>query len=149
VPFGFGWLTEGRAPYDELPARVNRVAFREFARDPDLPDADFRAALGRELFGGAATAEAVEDALTLQRVLAAERTWAQAAPLADPDRVKAMAAAGRLPAEKRAEYRAALDRVRGIADRYNGADGPTAELHRVAGWVAGRWDGEAGRLLGP
>jgi hypothetical protein len=149
VPFGFGWLPEGRAPYAELPARVNRVAFREFARDPDLPDADFRVVLGKELFGSAATPGAVEDALALQGVLAAGRTWSQAAPLTDPDRVRAMAATGQLSAAKRAEYRATLDRVRGIAERYRGTDGPVADLHRVAAWVAGRWAGEAGTLLGP
>jgi hypothetical protein len=147
VPFGFGWLKEGQAPYDELPARVNRVAYREYSRDPDLADADFRAALGRELFGESATADAVDDALTLQRLLAAERTWCQAAPLADPDRVRALAAAGQLTPRKRAEYREALGRVRAIADRYRGKDGPVAELHRAAAWVAGRWTGDAAKRL--
>jgi hypothetical protein len=149
VPFGFGWLREGRAPYAELPARVNRVAFREYARDPDLSDAAFRRALGQELFGAAATPAAVDDALAVQRVLALDRTWSQAAPAADPERVRAMAAAGRLSAGKRAEYRAAVDRMRRIAERYRDAEGPLAELHRAAAWVAGQWAGEAGNLLRP
>ena len=45
LPLGFGWLRDGQAPYDELSARVNRVAYREYSRNPDLPDVDFRAAL--------------------------------------------------------------------------------------------------------
>jgi hypothetical protein len=61
-------------PYDELPARLNRLAFREFTRNPDLPDADFRAVLRRELFGHSAPEQAIEDALTLQRLLNEERT---------------------------------------------------------------------------
>jgi hypothetical protein len=149
VPFGFGWLKEGQPPYDELPARVNRVAYREYARDPDLADAAFRAALGKELFGTSAPPEAVEDALALQRVLTAERTWSQPAPLADPERVRAMAVAGQLTPKKQAEYREGLDRVRRIAERYRGADGSLAELHRVAAWVAGRWAGDAAKLIDP
>jgi hypothetical protein len=31
VPLGFGWLKEGESPYDEVPMRVNRVAYREFS----------------------------------------------------------------------------------------------------------------------
>jgi hypothetical protein len=149
APLGFGWLREGQAPYDELPARVNRVAYREYTRDPDLAEADFRAALGKELFGAAATPGAVEDALALQQILAAGRTWCQAAPAADPDRVRALAAAGQLGPGRRAEYREAAERARRIAARHRGAEGPLGELRRVAAWVAGRWDGEAGKLLEP
>jgi hypothetical protein len=149
VPFGFGWLKDGQMPYDELPARVNRIAYREYTRNPDLSDADFRSALGRELFGAAATPEAVADALTLQAVFAAGRTWCQPAPPVSPERVAAMTAAGQLTAGKRDEYRAAVDRVREIECRYRGAGEPLAELHRVARWVTDRWTGENGRLLAP
>ncbi len=149
VPYGFGWLKDGQMPYDELPVRVNRVAYREYTRDPDLPDAEFRAALGKELFGSAATPEAVADALALQEVFAAGRTWCQPAPAVSPERVAAMKAAGQLTDRKRAEYRAALDRVREIERRYRGKGGAFAELERVAGWVTGQWAGDAGKLLAP
>ena len=36
VPLGFGWLDPGDPPFDELPMQVNRIAYREFSRDPDL-----------------------------------------------------------------------------------------------------------------
>lgn len=147
IPLGFGWLAEGNSPYDELPARVNRIAYREYSRNPDLADADFRVALGKKLFGSAASSRAVEDVLALQRILAAGRTWCQAAPTADPDRLKALAAAGQLGQKQRAEYREAVERARRIAVRYQGGEGPFAELHRVAAWIAGRWAGEAGKLL--
>ena len=45
----------GDPPYDELPMRVNRIAYREFSRDPDLPFERFKEILGREVFGEAAT----------------------------------------------------------------------------------------------
>ena len=149
LPLGFGWLKDGQPPYDELPARVNRVAYREYARDPDLSDADFRAALGKDLFGAAATAEAVDDALALQRILVTGRTWWQAAPVASPDRVRAMKAAGQLSPERRGEYRQALDRLREIERRYRGREEPFAGLHRPAKWVIDLWAGDAGKLLDP
>ncbi len=102
-----------------------------------------------ELFGSAATPKAVEDALALQRLLASGRTWCQAAPVADPQRVRALAGAGQLGPNQQVEIRQALEQVRSIADRYRDSTGPLAELHRVAAWVAGRWSGDAGKLLQP
>ena len=61
VPLGFGWLKEGEPPYGELPMRVNRIAYREFSRNPALPFEVFRAILGNEVFGEAATEQAVDD----------------------------------------------------------------------------------------
>ena len=58
-----------------------------------------------------------------------------------------MEAQGKLTPQKRAEYRAALDRLRAIEARHREpkSDGER-ELHRVARWVIDRWQGE-GRLL--
>ena len=74
VPLGFGWLEPGDPPYDELPMRGNRIAYREFSRNPDLPFERYKEILGREMFGGASTPQAVDDLLTLQEVFATERT---------------------------------------------------------------------------
>lgn len=149
TPFGFGWLREGQMPYNELPIRVNRIAYREYSRNPDLSDADFRTLLGRELFGKAATAEAVEDVLALQAVFMTERTWCQAAPLASPERVRAMQEAGTLTQAKREAYRQSLDRVREIAERYQGKGKPFVELVRIARWLAEQWTGDTGKLPVP
>jgi hypothetical protein len=149
LPLGFGWLKDGQPPYDELPARVNRVAYREYARDPHLSDEDFRAALGKELFREFATAEAVDDALALQRILVTERTWWQAAPPASPDRVRAMKTAGQLSPERRGEYRKALDRLQQIEQRYRGKEETFAGLYRPARWVVDQWGGDARGLLDP
>src|SRR5262245_10401434 len=146
VPYGFGWLKEGQMPYDELPIRVNRIAYRAYTRDPDLSDAEFRALLGRELFGTAATPEAIADALALQGVFAAERTWCQPAPPVSPERVQAMKAAGQLTDRRRAEYRAALGRLRDMALRYGKQGGAFAELSRTAEWVTAQWAGDTEKL---
>ncbi|WP_165249429.1 hypothetical protein [Paludisphaera soli] len=147
VPLGFGWLAPGDPPYDELPARVNRVAYREFARDPDLDFEAYRTILGREAFGPESTPQDVDDLLELQAFLNAERTWCQPAPLACPDRVRATAGRGELTPARRAEYRAALDRVAALESRHRGerVDG-RREIARIARWILDRW-GEGERKL--
>src|SRR5262249_55089804 len=136
VPLGFGWLKEGESPYGELPMRVNRIAYREFSRDPGLSFEEYRAILGKDVFGEAATEQAVDDLLELQAVFATERTWCQPSPVVSPDRVRAMAAQDKLTPQKRAEYRAARDRLRRIEGRHREprSDGEK-ELHRIARWV--------------
>jgi hypothetical protein len=147
VPLGFGWLKEGEPPYGELPMRVNRIAYREFSRNPDLPFEQYKTILGREVFGKADTEQRVDDLLELQAAFATERTWCQPSPVVSPDRVRAMAAQGKLTPQKRSEYRAALERLRRIEQRHREpkSDGER-ELRRIAQWVIDRWRAE-GKLL--
>ncbi len=149
-PMGFGWLDAGDPPYDTLPARVQRIAYREFSRDPDLTFEAFRAVLGRELFGAASTPMAVADALELQAALNADRTWCQPASVACPDRVRALRDRGEWTPPRQAELRAALDRLRAIAGRHRepGPDGER-ELLGIVRWVLGRWEGAAAGLVTP
>jgi hypothetical protein len=148
VPWGFGWLKDGESPYNELPLRVQRIAYRAFSRDPDLGFEDFKAVLGREVFGPGFRTQAVEDLLALQSVFAAERTWSQPAPLACPERVRAMNASGHLTEAKRVEYRAALDRLRQIAGRYAHPSSPAERaLGTISRWVLALWEGENATLL--
>lgn len=141
VPFGFGWLKAGEMPYHELPVRVNRVAFREFSKEPDLPYDEFRRRLGRDVFGnGDVPAEWVDDLLALHRAFFDGRTWCQPAPLVSPARVRADLAAGRLTAVKRAAYRQALRGLEAMAQRHAGSSNPgRTELHRIGRWVLDQW----------
>ena len=148
VPFGFGWLPEGQMPYGELPVRVNRVAYREFSHDPDLPFDEFKRRLGREILGERAAAQDVEDLLEIQRVFFQGRTWCQASPLVSPERVRAQKERGELKPEQAEEVRAALGRVRAVADRHAGSDRAGGrEMHRIAAWVLERWSGANAELL--
>ncbi len=150
VPLGMGWLKAGDPPYDELPVRVNRTAYREFSRNPDLPFQRYKEVLGREVFGVASTPQAVDDLLELQAIFAAERTWCQPSPPVSPERVRAMKTQGSLTTQKRAEYRAALDRLREIEARHRGPKSEgEKELGRVARWVLDRWQGEGTLLREP
>ncbi len=149
VPYGFGWLDEGRMPYDELPVRVNRIAYRAYCRMPDLSDEAFRTLLGRALFGSAATAESVADALEIQRIYAADRTWCQPAPLLDPERVRAMREAGELTEPRIEAYRVSLNRAQEIASRYRNKGEAFAALRRAAQWIADLWGERTETFTGP
>jgi hypothetical protein len=148
VPLGFGWLEPGDPPFGELPMRVQRAAYREFSRNADLSFERYKEILGRDLFGTAATPQAVDDVLELQAAINLQRTWCQPSPLTSPERVRAMQDRGELTPKKKAEYRAALDRLRGIEARYREprSDGEK-ELHRIAVWVLDRWADRDRRLL--
>jgi hypothetical protein len=123
--------------------RVNRIAYREFSRNPELPFERYKEILGNEVYGEAATEQAIDDLLELQAVFASERTWCQPSPVVSPDRVRAMAAQGKLTPRKRSEYRAALERLRRIEGRHREprSDGER-ELRRIARWVIDRWSEE-------
>jgi len=150
IPLGFGWLDPGDPPYGELPMKVNRIAYREFSRNPDLAIQGFKEILGRELFGPSFTSEAVDDVLELQALFNKDRTWCQPSPVTSPERTRAMVNQGLLTSSKRAEYRAALERLEALASRHRAptSDGER-ELHRIARWVLDRWNEENRDLLHP
>ena len=66
-PFGFDWLADGQNPYNELPIRVNRIAYREFTHDPELSYDEFKKRLAGEYFGNSVPARAIEDLLRCRR----------------------------------------------------------------------------------
>jgi len=147
-PLGFGWLPPGDPPYDELPIRVNRVAYREFSRDPDLSLEAFKRILGVEIFGAGATPSDVDDLLELQIIFNGDRTWRQPSTATSPERVRAMADRDELTTEKRREIRAALARLEGVATRHEGrASEGSRELGRIARWVLEQWSERDRALL--
>jgi hypothetical protein len=147
-PFGFDWLADGRNPYNELPIRVNRIAYREFTHDPDLDYAEFERRLGAELFGSASDATKIDDALFLQESLFADRSWFSASPMISPLLLNAKLEMGVLSLDQLAMYRDRLERVEQIAERYHGVMDPASrEMYQIAGWVAQSWVGKKSLLL--
>lgn len=148
IPLGFGWLNVGESPYNELPMRVNRIAYREFSGDPDLDFERFKETLKQEVFGSAAAPQLVEDLLELQAVFAMERSWCQPSPVVCPERVRAMKAQGTLTSEKQDAYRVTLAKLRAIQDRHRA---PTSEgesqLLQIVQWVLSQWTPENLTLL--
>ena len=150
VPFGFGWLKDGDNPYRELPVRAIRMVFRELTSNPDMPDEELRALLGRELFGRAWQPMQVDDLLFLFHVFNTDRDWSVPGALTTPGLVRHRAEHGRLDAKKRTLLREQLARVRGIAARHHQAtSGGGKDLHRIAQWLADRWNSENEELLTP
>ena len=150
VPFGFGWLKDGANPYRELPVRAIRLVYRELTTNPDLPDAELRTRLGRELFGADWQPAQVDDLFELFRVFNTDRDWSVPGALTTPGLVKDHAEHGRLDVKKRALLREQLTRVRAIAARHRGATNSGAkELHRIAQWLADQWTPENELILTP
>lgn len=148
VPFGFGWLQTGENPYRELPVRAVRVAFRELAANPDLPDAELRARLGRELFGADWSPEQVDDLFFLLQVFNTDRDWSVPGPLTTPGLVRHRAEHGRLDEKKRAQLRSQLARVQTMAGRHRDAATPgSKELQHIAQWLADQWAGGNSDIL--
>jgi hypothetical protein len=143
VPFGFGWLEAGAMPFDELPIRVNRIAFREFTADPALSDGEFKRRLACNIFGVQEVPPAwIDDVLLLHHVFFDGRTWCQPAPLASPAHLRHDIAAGRVSAVRRAEYRATLDVLDAMMRRHADSTNPgRRELYRIGRWVMEQWAG--------
>ncbi|HEV8379209.1 MAG TPA: hypothetical protein VGP99_10195 [Tepidisphaeraceae bacterium] len=147
VPFGFGWLKDGQMPYDQLPIRVHRIAYREFSREPTLTLEDFKKRLGREVFGAEAETLWVEDLLLLERVFFDGRTWCQPSPLASPKRMRIDISAGRVKPGMLRTYRATLQQVQEMAVRHAKAENAgRRESYRIAKWVEEQWSGEMSLL---
>lgn len=152
VPFGYGWVPQGKSPYAELPLRINRIAYRSYSQNAQLSDDAFRSILQKELFPQATAEDGpidglIDDALLLQQVLLTRRTWRQAAPLADPERVRAMRAAGQLDNDLKALLRRQLSEVEAIAGRRKTSQSAGAELYLIADWLTRQWPAERRQLL--
>jgi hypothetical protein len=138
-PFGLDALGEGKMPFKNLLVRVQRLAFREFSKEPSLAKEEFERRLGIEVFGGEKT-DSVKDLLELQRIWNFERDWYWASPLLEPEFFEQRARRLKWPMEKLREYDRNLETLKGIAKRYEGAtNSAEKELSRLAGLVVERW----------
>jgi hypothetical protein len=142
--FALDTLHEGRMPYASLLARIQRFACREFSHDPALEFADFKNRLGQYIFGADATSRKVEDLLELQRIFTFESDWYWPSPLTDPDFFASRAKRLKFPPEKLAAYRANLDKLRTIAQRYQSSTNKAeTELAHYAQKVVNAWAGRS------
>ncbi len=151
IPFGFGWLRTGQNPYGELPVRAIRLVYRELTANPELPEPELRARLGRQLFGADWQSFQVDDLLFLFEVFNTDRDWSVPGALTAPGLVRDRAEHGRLDGRKRSLLREQLARVQTIAERPhpNGAGAGARELQRIARWMSGQWDTQTSEILQP
>jgi len=147
-PFGFGWLANGANPFGEILVRVNRIAYREFARNPDLRFAEYRRILGEEIFGEAANDTLIDDLLFVQECFFLNRDFNEASALVSPISVKRELEAGRLGRADLENYRERLRRLAGIERRYREAtNAGVVQMRNVAKWVTDSWKGPEGDII--
>ena len=140
-PFYFEWLRDGQMPLNELPARVNRIAFREYTANPERSEEDFKTRLGRELFAEQSSEQNIADVLFLQECWFKEAGWFSPAPLLKPAELKQRAAKEKWPAERMKSYTTRVERLREMAKRYAGSARSTErELSRIAAYIVKKWD---------
>jgi hypothetical protein len=143
-PLGFDWLPDGKMPLRELPARLQRMAYREYSKNPNLSDADFHHKLAQELCNGKPSAEA--DLFFLQGWLNRDRNWNSSSPLVEPQLLNARN--DNWKKDRRAAYHEALERLRQMDQRYSTAPpGPESELHDIAQFILQRWKPYEAQLI--
>lgn len=142
-PFGFDPITEGKMPYNTLPVRVQRFAYRTYSHTPELEFSEFDRQLGEHFFGARTSFAATADLLELQRIWSYDSDWYWASPLLDPAFFVAHAEQVKWSADKLAAYEKNLTSLREIAARNAEATNPNArEMARLAKSVVDRWDGK-------
>jgi hypothetical protein len=143
-PFHFAWLRDGQMPLNELLIRVNRIAYREYARDPDLTDNEFSRKLGAEIFGARANATNTADLLYLQESFFFEAEWFRPSPLLEPQRLKERADREKWSAERLAGYSQRIARLRSLAERYRlSSIEAEKEMSRIARHIVDPWPNES------
>jgi hypothetical protein len=129
-PFHFGWLKDGEMPLNELPMRVNRLAYREYCRNPELTGEEFRRLVSKALLGGE-NARATDDLLFLNECCFRESAWFKPPPLLVGSKNKA---------EMRDRLRDRVERLQAIAGRYgDSTNASERELRKIASWIVQQW----------
>src|SRR6185436_3457341 len=140
-PFHMEWLRDGEMPLNELPVRVNRIAYREWTHRPALPDQMFQEILGRALFGTDASSEKIQDVLFVEECWFNEADWFTAPWLHRPADLKRRAARESWPAVKTEKYAMQVEKLRAVAKRYeNSSNAAERELHHIASWIVRNWE---------
>src|SRR5207248_6584426 len=105
----------GKEPYEEILTRVNRIAYRAFTQNAELPFDDFKRLLAKAVFGESATPQTADDLLFLQESFFLNRSWFSASPMVSPALLKGKLEMGALSAERLADYNRRLDQIAQIA----------------------------------
>jgi hypothetical protein len=151
-PLGFDWLADGKMPLRELPAQLQRCAYREYSTHPQLTDEEFRKGVAREFFSGLGagiTAQEIErltdDLFFLQSCVNFQREWSWASPLVDPALYEQKARNPMWRKDNQPAYRQRLERLKTIAaidQSWKGtSNGTISEMAKIARFIVERWAG--------
>ena len=142
-PFGLEWLPYGKHCYNDPLVRLNRIAYKEYYKNPELPDADFKQIVQNEMFGKNASSGSVDDLFYLEDAIIADRqgSYFFASPLLIPERLFAKARVENWDKTRIDGYMAEVKEIQKIARRHIGATDPVEiELHKIAGYIEKQWD---------
>ena len=126
----------------ELPARVQRLAYREFSKNPDLSNEDFQRKVSQEFFGKPDVKDLTDDLLFLQRCINYHRDWAWSSPLVDPQLYDRKARNDKWRTANKDEIGKQLARLRTIAAREPQKDPAVSEMQKIAQFIVKRWEGK-------
>ena len=145
-PFGFDWLADGAQPFDELPVRVNRIAYREFTRQPDLDFGEFKKRLATDVFGSADAVGGGRSALPPGSIL---RGSFLVFGVADGFRIVVpwKTGHGALNRTQIEAYRDRLPKIRGNRAALPRPAGRGGKSRPIASWIMGNWTEQDQRYL--
>ncbi|MFM7131692.1 MAG: hypothetical protein ACKO0V_20270, partial [bacterium] len=136
IPLGMGWLDKGHSPYREIPIQIQRMAYREFTANPDLPLGDFKRKAALEIFGDDFNLQDVADLFDLQAIFAFRRTWCQPSPAVSRLRYDAMIASKSMDSDTQnqiMEYHKRLKEI--IANSESKTSEGHKQIAKICHWV--------------
>jgi hypothetical protein len=140
-PFHFEWLRDGEMPLNQLLVRVNRIAYREYTKNPGLGEDGFRNAIGKGIFGEQASERNIGDLLFIQDCWFNGADWFTPALFLRPTELKRRAEREKWSTEKMQSYLTRVQRLREIAKQYGGSKlASEHEMARVAALIVSKWD---------
>ncbi|MFE0022674.1 hypothetical protein [Amycolatopsis sp. NPDC059021] len=148
-PFGFDFIGLDENPYRDPVVAVNRVALREYARNPELSDADFRERLGQAAFGDDATDQDVADLLFLHDFCyGRDKSLFSLAVQADPRAMRDRLERGLLGLGDLRAIQTRLDALPAVAERLRRSRNPAVRcLTQHTRLIQHNWDSDARDLL--
>ncbi|QWF83800.1 hypothetical protein [Amycolatopsis sp. CA-230715] len=148
-PFGFETIGLDENPYRDPIVAVNRVALREYAQNPELSDADFRARLGQALLGDAATEQDIDDLLFLHTCCyGRNKSYFSLAAQADPRVLTDRLERGLLGIAELRAIQSNLDTLPSVSARLRASRNPAVRrLTRYTQLIEHNWTRDARRLL--
>jgi len=139
-PFHIPWLRDGEMPLNELLVRVNRIAYREYTKNPGLGDGAFRVALGKEIFASRTSERKVDDLLFVQDCWFSGADWFTAGLFHRPAEVVARSEREKWPAERALSYSVRVGRLRTVALAYQASKDPgEQEMAKAARHIMDLW----------
>ncbi|GLY83777.1 twin-arginine translocation signal domain-containing protein [Actinoallomurus iriomotensis] len=147
-PFGIDVIGLDANPYVDPLVSVNRIAYREYMRDPDLSDAEFRAVLGRSVFGDTATDQDIDDLMFLHDCFYWNKSLFSPSAQADPSVLRDNLERGLLGIADLRKIQNGLDALPAVARRVTASRNPRVRaLGEHAALMRRNWDPGSRHLL--